>query len=284
MAGSDSTRSCEHCGVPISGDPRKRFCSKSCKDKARIRPGKEANCLECGKAFRFTPNKKGMFCSVSCSVKHRHADPEWKAKDDARRARQSNRQWLSKNQGAFSPVMDATCLHCQKVHTKSQGAGRVCSVECRQADAEQHKMWNIRMFYDQPLTQIKICPETGWLFKPEHNGQKYATREIAYRVGKRVAKAKRRARKKNNGRMESIDPVEVFRSVDYVCQICACQTEEDKRGMVHDRAPQLDHIIPLAQGGTHTWGNVQCACRACNIAKSDSLPKKHRADQRVLAL
>ena len=284
MAGSDSTRSCEHCGVPISGDPRKRFCSKSCKDKARIRPGKEANCLECGKAFRFTPNKKGMFCSVSCSVKHRNADPEWKAKNDAKRARQSNRQWLSRNQGAFSPVMDATCLHCQKVHTKSQGAGRFCSVECREADAEQNKTWNIRMFYDQPLTQIKICPETGWLFKPEHNGQKYATREIAYRVGKRIAKAKRRARKRNNGRLESIDPVEVFRSVDYVCQICGCQTDEDKRGMVHDRAPQLDHIIPLAQGGTHTWGNVQCACRACNITKSDSLPKKHRADQRVLAL
>ncbi len=29
----------------------------------------------------------------------------------------------------------------------------------------------------------------------------------------------------------------------------------------------VDHIVPLALGGTHTWNNVQLLCRACNGAK-----------------
>jgi 5-methylcytosine-specific restriction endonuclease McrA len=30
----------------------------------------------------------------------------------------------------------------------------------------------------------------------------------------------------------------------------------------------LDHIVPLAKGGTHTWNNVQCTCRRCNAGKA----------------
>lgn len=33
------------------------------------------------------------------------------------------------------------------------------------------------------------------------------------------------------------------------------------------KAPELEHIIPIAMGGTHTWDNVACACRLCNQAK-----------------
>ena len=36
-------------------------------------------------------------------------------------------------------------------------------------------------------------------------------------------------------------------------------------------AASLDHIIPLSQGGTHTYNNVQLAHFLCNISKRDSL-------------
>lgn len=38
-------------------------------------------------------------------------------------------------------------------------------------------------------------------------------------------------------------------------------------GTIASDAPELDHIVPLALGGTHTWDNVQCLCRQCNIDK-----------------
>ena len=39
-------------------------------------------------------------------------------------------------------------------------------------------------------------------------------------------------------------------------------------GPSHDaRAPELDHVVPLASGGAHTYANSACACRECNILK-----------------
>lgn len=35
--------------------------------------------------------------------------------------------------------------------------------------------------------------------------------------------------------------------------------------------PSIDHVIPLAKGGTHTWDNVKLAHRICNSIKSDKL-------------
>lgn len=34
----------------------------------------------------------------------------------------------------------------------------------------------------------------------------------------------------------------------------------------------IDHIIPLAKGGTNEMKNLQCACNKCNLIKSDILP------------
>lgn len=42
-----------------------------------------------------------------------------------------------------------------------------------------------------------------------------------------------------------------------------------KCGTCHDKAPELEHIIPLSRGGLHTFSNVACSCRKCNHAKGD---------------
>lgn len=43
------------------------------------------------------------------------------------------------------------------------------------------------------------------------------------------------------------------------CPICGVSLE--------DKAPEVDHIVPLARGGSHTWDNVACACRKRNQSK-----------------
>jgi 5-methylcytosine-specific restriction endonuclease McrA len=34
-------------------------------------------------------------------------------------------------------------------------------------------------------------------------------------------------------------------------------------------SPSLDHVVPLARGGEHTYGNVRTACLGCNVRKRD---------------
>jgi len=43
------------------------------------------------------------------------------------------------------------------------------------------------------------------------------------------------------------------------CQYCGAAAES------------IDHVVPRAKGGPHTWENVVAACRACNTAKRDRL-------------
>ena len=38
-----------------------------------------------------------------------------------------------------------------------------------------------------------------------------------------------------------------------------------------DSADSIDHVVPRAKGGAHTWENVVAACRPCNVHKRDRL-------------
>lgn len=86
----------------------------------------------------------------------------------------------------------------------------------------------------------------------------------------RIAKAKRRDRLKGQ-KVENVDPFVVFDRDSWTCQICRIQTPKYLRGTNDDRSPQLDHIIPLAKGGMHSYANTQCLCRKCNIMKGDKI-------------
>lgn len=61
------------------------------------------------------------------------------------------------------------------------------------------------------------------------------------------------------------------------CYLCGRKTDREdhylSRGWftIGDSYPTIDHVVPLAKGGTHTWGNVRLACRLCNSRKRDEL-------------
>ncbi|MFB9372817.1 HNH endonuclease [Algimonas porphyrae] len=87
---------------------------------------------------------------------------------------------------------------------------------------------------------------------------------------RRAAKARRRALKKV-GEAERFDPFEVFHRDGWRCHICGKKTLKSKRGTIHPRAPELDHVMPLSKGGEHTRRNTACSCRSCNHAKGSGV-------------
>ena len=48
------------------------------------------------------------------------------------------------------------------------------------------------------------------------------------------------------------------------CAYCGCQTKRKHR--------QVEHVMPLAKGGTHTADNIVMSCSRCNSAKGAKLP------------
>lgn len=70
--------------------------------------------------------------------------------------------------------------------------------------------------------------------------------------------ARRRARLRD-AKYERVDYVKVIQDAKGICGIC--KTPFDLFGI------HVDHIIPLARGGTHTYGNLQATHARCNQIK-----------------
>lgn len=81
---------------------------------------------------------------------------------------------------------------------------------------------------------------------------------------------RRQVRTRTNGPVEAFTRREVFERDGWVCGICADPVNR-KAVFPDPLSPTVDHIIPLAKGGTHTFANVQCAHFMCNSTKQDLL-------------
>jgi 5-methylcytosine-specific restriction endonuclease McrA len=56
---------------------------------------------------------------------------------------------------------------------------------------------------------------------------------------------------------------------DYTCCLCWDEPVDMMLRVPNFWAPTVDHVIPLACGGTDTWDNIQLAHFICNSYKGD---------------
>ena len=114
-----------------------------------------------------------------------------------------------------------------------------------------------------------ICAECGVSCSSDTR-TRYCSIRCANRVRRRKDKALRRSRIANTT-TDNISVHVVLLKYGYQCASCGCDTPIEHRGTYLPTAPELDHIIPLSKGGTHTYNNIQLLCRQCNGTKSDNV-------------
>lgn len=69
---------------------------------------------------------------------------------------------------------------------------------------------------------------------------------------------------------DPIDALVLFDLFGWTCIVC--KDPIDKRRRCPDwRAATIEHIVPLAHGGTHTWDNVGPAHYRCNQLKAEAM-------------
>lgn len=120
------------------------------------------------------------------------------------------------------------------------------------------------------------CCQCGQAYTRERKYQRYCSDTCSLQAkseararSRRKGKSRRRARLRGC-EYESIDPIRVFERDKWRCHICGVKTPKGLRGTTDDLAPELEHIVSLADGGAHTWGNVACSCRKCNQSKGSA--------------
>lgn len=168
--------------------------------------------------------------------------------------------------GLSKPVYHRTCTKCGKSEVlKKEPVGRsidYCS------DCSRSIGTNTGKKIHKPT--IKECIYCGVTFEGS-TGMSRVCKGCTEKNNKRlknIYKTKRRAIERG-AEAENIDKYQVFNRDKWRCKACGCKVQ--KKRIYDDNAAELDHIIPLAKRGTHTWDNVQTLCRKCNRDKSSSL-------------
>jgi len=85
---------------------------------------------------------------------------------------------------------------------------------------------------------------------------------------KRRTKASRRRARLRGAHHERYSRHQIFERDHWRCHICRRKTLRTKV-VPHPRAPVIDHLVPLAEGGDDTAANVATACFMCNAIKRE---------------
>jgi 5-methylcytosine-specific restriction endonuclease McrA len=232
------------------------YCSADC--ARRVRRGSKPRqmwplkCRECTASFE-SLNEKAMYCGNRCKT------AAWVRANPQRHAELRDQERRAPKVRLVSRVYAGHCRTCAGAFV-SRSKRPYCSEGCRPNKSV--------------LPECKTCRVCANTFKPISTGGSPGEfcsdecRTIKKRAIHRVHRLRRKA-KQRGVTVESVDPFKVFDRDRWRCQLCGVKTPKAKRGTYEHDAPELDHIIPLARGGEHSYRNTQCACRRCNGAKAD---------------
>lgn len=268
---ADNQLTCRTCGSQFIPSVKTQvYCGRECKERRpRVRTPKKPLaqvhiCLACDKPFHPKARDRTTFCGRECGLAFTGLKSQLKAS--------GGRVWV------VSPVR-RKCAGCA---SRFVGRGNLCDL-CKAAPRQDGSplertcivcssafLWESAQARP-PITCSGACARQR---RKENRAAYRATekfREIRRRSpSRRAAKKLRKAIARGASGGEKVDPLKVFERDAWRCGICGQKTLKSKRGTTHPRAPELDHIVALANGGDHSYRNVQCACRQCNGAKGAS--------------
>lgn len=165
------------------------------------------------------------------------------------------------------------CKICGEVLERSMSAVMRYNTRCENCKEIQ----NARRELVRVLLEVKkmrtprTCAECGETFFSKYDGQKYCSERCKRNRQKNRTSYRKRCRHYGVYYDPSVTRKKVIERDGNTCQICGEPCDENDRGWgtIGAKFPTLDHIIPLAKGGAHTWDNVQCAHAICNSYKRD---------------
>jgi hypothetical protein len=256
-------RACAVCGeqfTPFRHD--QRYCGKTCRVR---RPSLTVyvECAWCGSSTAVRERDVGRYpahyCDKSCAQKGRHASGVGylgRLRAKLKRASQAI---------STPPVLMLTsgkrCLQCG-VQPVTVGCSRYCSEECRgEATRAYGRQWNAENRPHEHKWYGHRCADCGTPFLSSSSTGRYCSEACAVRNARRRHKRQRRARERGNGPIERIDLPTLAERDGWRCHLC--------RKRVTRKTWSIDHLVPLVDGGAHTYDNVALAHHRCNSLRQD---------------
>lgn len=166
---------------------------------------------------------------------------------------------------SVEPKHHRTCGVCGAGFVAAVPSAKFCSGPCK------NRASNVRTQERARDRTARACRFCGKVFAPAYGDKRkvFCSKacKVSYTYAARGGNTHRRRAKQFGGSYETVDRFKVFDRDGWRCHLCGRKTPRERLGSKHDRAPELDHLVPLSQGGAHAYTNVACACRSCNAAK-----------------
>ncbi len=139
-----------------------------------------------------------------------------------------------------------------------------CSDVCRAKFVLKQQRESSLALHKKTVAAI-LCRLCGLLFSPlfGFRGKSHYCSECCKVVPGSAASLRRRKRIKAAS-VEVVVRVVVFERDKWRCALCGTKTIKKP---YQKNSAELDHIVPLALGGEHSYANTQCTCRSCNGSK-----------------
>lgn len=145
-----------------------------------------------------------------------------------------------------------------------------CSASCRPPKPSR---------YDPRPPRSVTCEMCGAVTMARQGPKRFCSSDC-YHKSESFKEANRRDRRRRRaarrgGRHERYTLAEIAQRDSWKCGICGKRVGQNFDPN-HGRAPTIDHIVPIADGGDDVKVNVQLAHRSCNSKKSHTGPGQLR--------
>lgn len=230
------------------------YCSSECQHNALRGHGTElVTCPICKK--QFMPNcDKSKYCSWECMHK---AKRKYASKSERKRAEKA--RWKERH--------------------KDELEAKATAREAEHAERERQKLEAKRQ---KQLAKMHECPICG----TATSRPKFCCKACANKAENRKCEIRRRHKLRENGKVDYSISLEALILRDKnVCHICKGQCDlsdcrtVDGTFIAGNLYPSIDHVLAVANGGTHQWSNVKLAHRICNSNKNAELTHETESGQ-----
>lgn len=259
MAMIDPARRCRECGVELptqtAGRPRLR-CTSCSPNERRHRPCAVEGCERIGTR---------RLCET-----HRARRSRGRLRGECQ---EDGCEWIAVHNG-----------YCRRHRELRAEFVRIGYSICHCGALYAHRLGRARRPHCPPILSkngvpVSVLPRALGLLcvvcgKPARRNARTAyptCSNACYRASERAQAARHTARARRRARKHSqlVDRIyrrRVFERDGWVCGLCGKPVNPDAV-VPHPKAPTVDHIIPFAADGEHSYANVQCAHFICNSKK-----------------
>lgn len=165
------------------------------------------------------------------------------------------------------------CQNCENIKKENRKLKEEKEKQIKEIQLKLQQEAN-KLLRSEQLT-FNVCKQCGDMFI---GNTKYCSKQCRDKKHQHIKSRKRISNAKENGKIDyTITLDKLIKRDNNICYICNKECNildyiyKGNTFIAGNYYPSIDHVIPLAKGGTHTWNNIRLAHRICNSRKSDKL-------------